>query len=153
MFQKGRRYLTDKICEIPSNRQLTDNKGNFPKQSVVRQQLSASLILTLTPYYIPNLNLIGKRQEARGKYVTAAAAVSIKWRFRIIHFCRSSKAPSFKMLNKKFLYFHSACIDHICYFNIPYFGHDSRQFINKLQNVINSKLKLTLKTNPVNEIF
>ena len=53
--KSGRRHLIDKSCEIPSNRQLTDNKQNFSKQSVVRQQLSAShslkniqLYLTLT---------------------------------------------------------------------------------------------------------
>ena len=40
-------------------RQLTNNKGNFSKQSVVQQQLSFSLN--------PNPNLIGKRQEARWK--------------------------------------------------------------------------------------
>ena len=37
-----RRHLTDKICGIPANRQWTDNKGNYPKQSVVRRQLLAS---------------------------------------------------------------------------------------------------------------
>ena len=29
--------------------------------------------------------------------------------------------------NKKFLYFHSACRDHVYNLNIPYFGHDSRR--------------------------
>ena len=37
--------------------------------------------------------------------------------------------------------------------NIPYFGHDSRRFINKVQNIINSKLQLTLKINPVYKTF
>ena len=34
-----------------------------------------------------------------------------------------------------------------------YVGHDSRRFINKLQNIINSKLKLTLKINLFCKIF
>ena len=70
----GRHHLTDKICGIPSKWQLTDNKGNFSKQSVFRQQLSASR-LTLTLIILVDLanpdhlrmSLIGKRQEARGE--------------------------------------------------------------------------------------
>ena len=37
--------------------------------------------------------------------------------------------------------------------NIPYFGHDSRRFIYKLQNIINSKLNLTVKINAVYKIL
>ena len=48
----------------------------------------------------------------------------------------------FKKFNEKFLYSHSA-----------YFGHDSRRFINKLQNIINSKLKFNMKINPIYKIF
>ena len=33
----------------------------------------------------------------------------------------------------KNVYFHSACHDNVYNLNILYFGHDSRQFINKLQ--------------------
>ena len=55
----------------------------------------------------------------------------------------------FKKFNEKFLHSHSACSDHIYNLNIPYFVHDSRRFINKLQNIINFKLKLTVKINPV----
>ena len=36
-YLESRRHLTDRICGIPSNRQLNDTKGNFSKQSVVRQ--------------------------------------------------------------------------------------------------------------------
>ena len=38
----------------------------------------------------------------------------------------------FKKFNEKFLYFNSAFRDHVCNLNIPYFGHDYREFINKL---------------------
>ena len=48
LLKRGQRHVTDEIRKIPLNRQLRDNKGNFPKHSVVRQQLSASLTLTLT---------------------------------------------------------------------------------------------------------
>ena len=50
---------------------------------------------------------------------------------------------------KKCLHSHFACHNHVYNLNIPYFGHDCRQFINKLQSIINSKLQLTLKINPV----
>ena len=53
----------------------------------------------------------------------------------------------FKMFNKKSLHCHFAYPDHVYNLNISYFGHDSRQFINKLQSIINSKLQLTLKIN------
>ena len=59
----------------------------------------------------------------------------------------------FKKFNKKFLHSHSACRDPVYNLNIPHFGHDSRRFINKLQNIINSKLQLTLKINPVYKTF
>ena len=45
----------------------------------------------------------------------------------------------FKKFNKKCLHSHSACHDHFYNLNIPYFGYDSSRFINKLQNIINSK--------------
>ena len=57
------------------------------------------------------------------------------------------------MLNKKCLHSHSACCDHVYNLNIRYFDRDSRRFINKLQNIINSKLQLTLKINPVDKTF
>ena len=59
----------------------------------------------------------------------------------------------FKKFNKKFLYSHFACRDHIYNLNVSYFGHDSRWLINKLQNIMNSKLKLALKINPVYKTF
>ena len=50
----------------------------------------------------------------------------------------------FKKFYEKCLHFHSACRDHVYNLNIPYFDHDSRRFINKLKNIINSKFQLTL---------
>ena len=59
----------------------------------------------------------------------------------------------FKKFNEKCLHSHSACCDHVYNLNIPYFGHDSKWFINKLQNIIKSKLQQTLKINPVYKTF
>ena len=59
----------------------------------------------------------------------------------------------FKKFNEKCLHFYSACRDHVYNLNIPYFGHDYRRFIDKLQNIINSKLQLTLKINLVYKTF
>ena len=67
----------------------------------------------------------------------------------MIRFCKKC----FKKFNEKFLHSHSACRDHVYNLNISYFGHDSKRFINKLQNIINSKLKLTLKINPFYKTF
>ena len=52
-----------------------------------------------------------------------------------------------------FLHSYSACPNHVYNLNVPYFGHDSRRFINKLQSIINFMLKLTLKINPVYKTF
>ena len=54
---------------------------------------------------------------------------------------------------KDSLHSHSAGHNHVYNLNIPYFGHDCRQFINKLPSIINSKLQLTLKINPVYKTF
>ena len=57
------------------------------------------------------------------------------------------------MLNEKCLRCSSAYHDHVYNLNIPYFGYESRQFINKIYNIINSKLQLTLKINPAYKTF
>ena len=59
----------------------------------------------------------------------------------------------FKKFNEKFLHSHSVCRDQVYNLSVSYFVHDSRRFINKLQNIISSKLKLNLKINPVYKIF
>ena len=59
----------------------------------------------------------------------------------------------FKKFNEKCLHSYSTCRGHVYNLNIPYFDHNSRRFINKLQNIINSKLQVTLKINPVYKTF
>ena len=58
-----------------------------------------------------------------------------------------------KKFNKKIVHSHSLSPDYVYNLNIPYFGHDSRRFLIKLKNIIKSKVKITLKINPIYKTF
>ena len=58
-----------------------------------------------------------------------------------------------KKFNEKIVYSHSSSPDYVYNLNIPYFGHDSRRFLIKLKNIIKSKVKITLKINPIYKTF
>ena len=58
-----------------------------------------------------------------------------------------------KKFNEKIVHSHSLSPDYVYNLNIPYFGHDSRRFLIKLKNIIKSKVKITLKINPIYKTF
>ena len=58
-----------------------------------------------------------------------------------------------KKFNEKLVHSHSSSPDYVYNLNIPYFGHDSRHFLIKLKNIIKSKVKITLKINPIYKTF
>ena len=58
-----------------------------------------------------------------------------------------------KKFNEKIVHSHSSSPDYVYNLNIPYFGRDSRCFLIKLKNIIKSKVKITLKINPIYKMF
>ena len=47
----------------------------------------------------------------------------------------------------------SVCNNSVYYIAVPYFGRDSRRFVNLLQKIINSKLNLSIKLNAIHKTF